>query len=684
MDLGELAPVGRCSGSHEVAVDVEKLVVARGNDDREKMAGMYLVWEELTVMLPNIGKKVPTRRLLDGLNGFAEPGRIMAIMGPSGCGKSTLLDSLAGRLPGNVITTGQVLLNGRKRTTLARGPIAYVTQENVLLGTLTVKETITYSAKLRLPSNMSKEEINDIVEATIAEMGLQDCEDRLIGNWHLRGVSGGEKKRLCIALETLTGPYVLILDEPTSGLDTASAFFIVRALRNIAQDGRAVIASIHQPSSEVFALFDDLYVLSGGQNVYFGEAEKAVEFFAEAGFPCPKKRNPSDHFLRCVNSDFDTVNATLIGSRTIPYEMQLSSDPLNDMTTSKIKAMLIEKYEQSKYAERAKAKIRDILLIEGLQIQTKVGSQAAWWQQLCTLTERSFLNMIRDLGYYGVRIFFYMFLAICAGTIFFDLGTSYSSIIARASCDALLGGMMTFLSIGGLPSFIEELKVFHRERLSGHYGVAVYVLSNFLSSTPFLLAMAIGPGSIMYPLVKLRPGFSHFAYLLLDLLCSLAVVEGCMMIVASLVPNFLMGIMIGAGILGITIISSGFYCLLPELPKLIWRYPISYILFGAYAFQGALKNEFIGLEFDPLLPGGPKLKGNDILRNLFGIPLDHSKWLDLSAVFVIFIMYRAIFFIILKLKEIAAPLFQKLNAIRILQQLNDQSRLTKMSSFPSK
>lgn len=154
-----------------------------------------------------------------------------------------------------------------------------MTQEDVLLGTLTVRETLTYSAHLRLPNSLSKPEITSHVEATIMEMGLQDCADRTIGNWHLRGISGGEKKRLSIALEILTRPRLLFLDEPTSGLDSASAFFVIQTLRNIARDGRTVISSIHQPSSEVFALFDDLCLLSSGETVYFGDAKMAVEVF---------------------------------------------------------------------------------------------------------------------------------------------------------------------------------------------------------------------------------------------------------------------------------------------------------------------------------------------------------------------------------------------------------------------
>nr|DAD42458.1 TPA_asm: hypothetical protein HUJ06_000688 [Nelumbo nucifera] len=243
----------------------------RSKDDR----GAYLVWEDVSVVLPNFGKG-PTRRLLQGLCGYAEPGRIMAIMGPSGSGKSSLLDSLSGRLSGNTIMTGNVLINGRKKR-LDYGLVAYVTQEDVLLGTLTVRETISYSAHLRLPSALSKEEIDQVVEDTIMEMGLQDCADKLIGNWHLRGISGGEKKRVSIALEILTRPRLLFLDEPTTGLDSAAAFFVIQTLRTAALDGRTVICSIHQPSSEVFDLFDDLFLLSSGEAVYFGDAKKAVQ-----------------------------------------------------------------------------------------------------------------------------------------------------------------------------------------------------------------------------------------------------------------------------------------------------------------------------------------------------------------------------------------------------------------------
>lgn len=153
----------------------------------------------------------------------------------------------------------------------------YVAQEEIFLGTLTVRESLTYSAYMRLPSDMTKEETNKVVEETIMEMGLEECADTRIGNWHSRGISNGEKKRLSIALEILTQPHVLLLDEPTSGLDSSSAFYVIQALSNIAWNGKIVICSIHQPSSETFELFDDLLLLSSGETVYFGEAKMALK-----------------------------------------------------------------------------------------------------------------------------------------------------------------------------------------------------------------------------------------------------------------------------------------------------------------------------------------------------------------------------------------------------------------------
>ncbi|XP_010537533.1 PREDICTED: ABC transporter G family member 11 [Tarenaya hassleriana] len=629
-----------------------------------------LTWQDLTVMV-TLGNG-ETQNVLEGLTGYAEPGTLTALMGPSGSGKSTLLDALASRLAANAFLSGTVLLNGRK-TKLSFGTAAYVTQDDNLIGTLTVRETIWYSARLRLPDKMSRSEKRALVESTITEMGLQDCADTAIGNWHLRGVSGGEKRRVSIALEILMRPRLLFLDEPTSGLDSASAFFVTQTLRGLSRDGRTVIASIHQPSSEVFELFDRLYLLSGGKTVYFGHASEAYEFFAQAGFPCPALRNPSDHFLRCINSDFDKVKATLKGSMKLRFEA--SEDPLDKITTTEAIRLLIDYYHTSEYYYSTKAKVEEISQVKGTILDSG-GSQASFWMQAYTLTKRSFINMSRDFGYYWLRLVIYILVTLCIGTIYLNIGTSYGAILARGSCASFVFGFVTFMSIGGFPSFVEDMKVFQRERLNGHYGVFSFVLANTLSGMPFLIMITFISGTICYFMVGLHSGFTHYLFFVLCLYASVTVVESLMMAIASVVPNFLMGIIIGAGIQGIFMLVSGYFRLPNDIPKPFWRYPMSYISFHFWALQGQYQNDLKGLLFDSQSPSSFKIPGEYILENVFQINVHRSKWVDLSVIFSMIAIYRIIFFIMIKVNEDVTPWVRGYIARRRMKQKNGTQNTT--------
>ncbi|CAN6481686.1 unnamed protein product [Victoria cruziana] len=620
-----------------------------------------LTWKDLTVTVTVANGE--THRVLEGLTGYAEPGSLMALMGPSGSGKSTLLDALAGRLATNAFLSGSVLLNGRKRK-LSFGTAAYVTQDDHLLGTLTVRETISYSARFRLPDNMPLAERQALVESTIIEMGLQDCADTPIGNWHLRGVSGGEKRRVSIALEILMRPRLLFLDEPTSGLDSASAFFVTQTLRSLARDGRTVIASIHQPSSEVFELFDRLCLLSGGRQVYFGKVSEAHEFFAQAGFPCPSLRNPSDHYLRCINSDFDKVKATLKGSMKLRFER--SDDPLDKITTSEAIRTLLDAYNKSQYRYDAMQRVDEISKIKG-NILESGGSQASFLRQTATLTKRSFLNMSRDFGYYWLRLCIYLLVTICIGTIYWNVGTGYDSILARGSCGSFVFGFVTFMSIGGFPSFVEDMKVFQRERLNGHYGVLPFVISNTISAVPYLLFITFASGTICYFMVRFHPGFTRYIFFVLCFYASVTVVESLMMAIASVVPNFLMGIIIGAGIQGIFMLVSGYFRLPKDIPKPVWKYPMSYISFHFWALQGQYQNDLKGLIFDNQSPDLPKIPGEYILENIFQIDVGRSKWWDLAVLYFMILVYRVIFFLMIKISEDFTPWMRGYLARRRLQ-----------------
>ncbi|KAI0955797.1 hypothetical protein AcV7_006368 [Taiwanofungus camphoratus] len=238
------------------------------------------------------------RTILDGISGAARPGQLMAIMGASGAGKSTFLDILARKGKRGVVG-GRVLVNGRDVPDADfKKVMGFVDQEDTLMSTLTVYETVLYSALLRLPREMSLEAKKFRTLETMHELGILGIKDSRIGDSGRRSISGGEKRRVSIACELVTSPSILFLDEPTSGLDAFNALSVIDSLVTLARDySRTVIFTIHQPRSNIVSLFDQLIVLAQGKLVYSGEADKCHEYIAQIGHPCPPGFNIADFLI---------------------------------------------------------------------------------------------------------------------------------------------------------------------------------------------------------------------------------------------------------------------------------------------------------------------------------------------------------------------------------------------------
>ncbi|XP_059448495.1 ABC transporter G family member 1-like [Corylus avellana] len=604
---------------------------------RRSEDGVFLTWEDLYVTVSN-GKN-GTKSILQGLTGHARPGELLAIMGPSGCGKSTLLDALAGRLSSNIRQTGEILINGHKQV-LAYGTSAYVTQDDTLMMTLTVREAVYYSAQLQLPDSMTKSEKKERADTTMREMGLQESVNTRIGGWGVKGISGGQKRRVSICMEILTRPKLLFLDEPTSGLDSAASYYVMSRIARLGQrDGvrRTIVASIHQPSSEVFQLFHHLCLLSSGKTVYFGPASAANEFFALSGFPCPTLQNPSDHYLKTINKDFDKdIEEGVPGAISAEEAIEI----------------LIRSYESSGRRQQVTKEVAEIRKQSYGEMERK-RKRASFLNQCLVLTKRSFVNMFRDLGYYWLRLAIYIALAVGLGTVFYNIGDGDGSVQARGSLVTFIASFLTFMAIGGFPSFVEDMKIFERERLNGHYGATAFVISNTLSALPYLVLVSVIPGAIAYFLPGLRSGLQFFLYFALVLFACMMLVESLMMIVASIVPNYLMGIITGAGIQGLMILVGGFFRLPNDIPKPLWKYPLHEIAFHKYAYQGMFKNEFGGKMFPN------HQNGDDILRNTWHAEMGYSKWGDLAVLLGMIAFYRLLFLGIVKGAEKFKPLMIK-------------------------
>lgn len=250
------------------------------------------------VVFKNLSYHIGSQLILNSVNGGVLPGQVLAIMGGSGAGKTSLLDILAGKRKKGTVY-GDILINGAQLLPREyRAMCGFVDQEDTLLDTLTVRETLTYSAMLRLPRTMSIDAKKLRVQQTMEELAIDHLADRLVGKSDVRGISGGEKRRLSIAQELVTSPSILFLDEPTSGLDSYNAYHVMKSLVRVARRfNRTIICTIHQPRSDIFALFDSLLLLSCGQMIYSGKILEIPSYLESIELPCPMGYNMADHLL---------------------------------------------------------------------------------------------------------------------------------------------------------------------------------------------------------------------------------------------------------------------------------------------------------------------------------------------------------------------------------------------------
>uniref|UniRef100_A0A8C9TXN8 Broad substrate specificity ATP-binding cassette transporter ABCG2 n=1 Tax=Scleropages formosus TaxID=113540 RepID=A0A8C9TXN8_SCLFO len=425
---------------------------------------------------PLCKRKVTTKEILVSLNGIMKPG-VNAILGATGSGKSSFLDVLAARKDPTGLS-GEVLIDGAPQPPNFKCLSGYVVQDDVVMGTLTVRENFRFSAALRLPSSVSQKEKEKKVNELIKLLGLTKVADSKVGTQLIRGISGGERKRTNIGMELIIDPSVLFLDEPTTGLDASTANSVLLLLKRMASHGRTIIMSIHQPRYSIYRLFDSLTLLVNGKQVYHGPAQSALEYFAEIGYVCEEHNNPADFFLDVINGDSTAAALTKAeNSDDLDFGEQSSQ-------RQSIEDHLVEEYKRSSYCQDTHAELERIVKGKDYSVKPKfrtITYSTSFSHQFKWVLKRTFRNLMLNPQTSVAQIGVTLFLALIVGAIFFGVKDDRSGLQNRMGALFFITTNQCFGSLSAAELFITERKLFVHEYISGYYRVSVYFLTKILS-----------------------------------------------------------------------------------------------------------------------------------------------------------------------------------------------------------
>lgn len=535
------------------------------------------------------GRKRGYKTILKCVNGKFKGGELTAIMGPSGAGKSTLMNILAGYRTSNL--NGSVLINGKERSLRRfRKMSAYIMQDDCLQPHLTVKEALTVAANLKIGKDLTKNDKKVVIDEIMETLGLIDCKNTLTTS-----LSGGQRKRLSIALELVNNPPVMFFDEPTSGLDSSSCFQCLSLLKSLARGGRTVICTIHQPSARLFEMFDHLYMLAEGQCIYRGPVPGLVPFLSSMGLECPSYHNPADYVMEVACGEHGdyvqklvvAVNTGKCNSFTLKTP-ESNGNGVSNVVSKDLKAVGTPNGVTAHPATVPATCTTSLLdSAENLPISdSKASFPTSSFLQFWILLKRTVLSILRDQTLTRMRLISHFIIGILLGLIYYNIGNDAAKVMSNTGCIFFMV-MFTMFSamMPTILTFPLEMSVFMREHLNYWYSVKSYYLAKTLADIPFQIILTVSFILGVYYLTSQPLEAVRFGMVL-----------GIGTLTALVSQSF--GLLIGAGFdiesgvfLGpITtipmVLFSGFFAKLDDIPPyLSW---LSYVTYVRYSFEGTM------------------------------------------------------------------------------------------------
>ncbi|KAG7348810.1 multidrug ABC transporter ATPase [Nitzschia inconspicua] len=519
-------------------------------------APAVLTFSNLTVK-----KRGSKKKLLNNISGNVTGG-LWAIMGSSGSGKTTLLSTIALRLNTRVMQVeGHIRLNGREYdASILKSMSAYVMQDDLLHAELTVAETLHWASLLRLPLDTTERDRTDRVRHVVELMGIEHCLDTIVGNTRRKGISGGERKRLCIAVELLNRPKLIFLDEPTSGLDSTTAYVVIKSLKNLSVTGECTaVCTIHQPAPMTFALFDNLILMKKGEAVFQGSVADTHLFLENLGKPCPHHTNIADHLIDAIApGDSDNGHSH---KYTVPIDLGYGSEkPHFD-------------------SKEAKSILYQISVLVRRNMQQQKRNWDTWLMGMCST----------------IVIAFFI-----SGGVWRDIGNDQEAItLLPPALFFTCVNQGIFASLQCVNSFPGERAIMLRERQAGAYTTLAYFTAKSLVDSFVLMWQPIVFSCIVYPMFNLqndvRKFFIYMAFMTLGSMAAtaLATAVTCIALTVEL-STVILSLFFEICRLYGGFFTSPLQLETSEHKKWKWLDALSYI---KYSFVGVALNELDGLEF---------------------------------------------------------------------------------------
>ncbi|GAA0161858.1 ATP-binding cassette [Lithospermum erythrorhizon] len=484
--------------------------------------------------------KIEEKQILKGISGTVFPGEMLAMLGPSGSGKTTLLTTLGARLTGGHLR-GSITYNDKPFSTTTNRQTGFVTQDDILYPHLTVTETLVYTALLRLPNSIPKQEKIEHARAVMTKLGLTRCKDNIIGHSMLRGISGGERKRVSIGQEMLVNPSLLFLDEPTSGLDSTTAQRIVSTLWELVNGGRTIVMTIHQPSSRLFYMFHKVLLLSEGHPLYFGKGNEVMGYFESVGYTPQLAMNPSDFLLDLANGistdesqdDVSTTKRNLVAAYTTNLAQKVHLELLKGCDDH---AHVQDKTDDGKKFGRW---------------------PTTWGQQFVVLFQRG-LKERKHEAFSKFKIAQVLFAAIISGVLW--LHSSVANLQDQTGLLFFSIGFWCFIPVNeAIFTFPQERLMLQKERSSGMYRLSSFFIARIVGDLPMELVLPTIYVLISYFMSGLRRSAISFIRYLFSTLLSVLVAEGLGLAIGASVMSLKSATLLGSVVMMSFMLLGGFF-----------------------------------------------------------------------------------------------------------------------------